>query len=148
MWSYTNSGDKEASIPVVLENVGQRAVTLVYTNPNAPGVQMPLLTLTPATTAKAQQDGDAHAHHNQIPEAVRQFDAAAHLDKAGTGLPKAAAAKAAVGAQRSWYISVDKIEQRTASDGMWARLKAEEIAQKERRDQYEVAVESPNPRLA
>ena len=46
MWSYTNASDKEASIPVALENVGQRAVTLVYTNPNAPGVQMPALTLT------------------------------------------------------------------------------------------------------
>ena len=115
VWSYTNSGEKEASIPVVLENVGQRAVTLVYTNPNAPGVQMPALTLTPTTTGKAQQDGEARAHHNQIPEAVRQFDVAAYLDKAGTGQPKAAPAKAAVGAQRSWYINVDKIEQRTAT---------------------------------
>lgn len=44
--------------------------------------------------------------------------------------------------------SMAEIEQRTASDGMWARLKAEEIAQKERRDQYEVAVEAPDPRLA
>ena len=115
VWSYTNSGEKEASIPVVLENVGQRAVTLVYTNPNAPGVQMPALTLTPTTTGKAQQDGEARAHHNQIPEAVRQFDVAAYLDKAGTGQPKPAPAKAAVGAQRSWYINVDKIEQRTAT---------------------------------
>lgn len=116
VWSYTNSGEKEASIPVVLENVGQRAVTLVYTNPNAPGVQMPALTLTPATTAKAQQDGDAHAHRNQIPEAVRQFDAAAHLGKAGAGQAKAATTKAAVGAQRTWYINADNgMEQRTAT---------------------------------
>ncbi len=116
VWSYTNSGEKEASIPVVLENVGQRAVTLVYTNPNAPGVQMPALTLTPATTAKAQQDGDAHVHRNQIPEAVRQFDAAAHLGKAGAGQAKAATTKAAVGAQRTWYINADNgMEQRTAT---------------------------------
>lgn len=116
VWSYTNSGEKEASIPVVLENVGQRAVTLVYTNPNAPGVQMPALTLTPATTAKAQQDGDAHAHRNQIPEIVRQFDAAAHLGKAGAGQAKAATTKAAVGAQRTWYINADNgMEQRTAT---------------------------------
>ena len=116
VWSYTNASDKEASIPVALENVGQRAVTLVYTNPNAPGVQMPALTLTPATTAKAQQDGDAHAHRNQIPEAVRQFDAAAHLGKAGAGQAKAATTKAAVGAQRTWYINADNgMEQRTAT---------------------------------
>lgn len=116
VWSYTNSGEKEASIPVALENVGQRAVTLVYTNPNASGVQMPALTLTPATTAKVQQDGDAHAHRNQIPEAVRQFDAAAHLGKAGAGQAKAATTKAAVGAQRTWYIDADNgMEQRTAT---------------------------------
>jgi len=116
VWSYTNSGEKEASIPVALENVGQRAVTLVYTNPNAPGVQMPALALTPATTAKAQQHGDAHAHHNQIPEAVRQFDAAAHLGKAGAGQAKAATTKAAVGAQRTWHINADNgMEQRTAT---------------------------------
>lgn len=116
VWSYTNSGEKEASIPVALENVGQRAVTLVYTNPNASGVQMPALTLTPATPAKAQQDGDAHAHRNQIPEAVRQFDAAAHLGKAGAGQAKAATTKAAVGAQRTWYIDADNgMEQRTAT---------------------------------
>ena len=116
VWSYTNASDKETSIPVALENVGQRAVTLVYTNPNAPGVQMPLLTLTPATTAKAQQHGDAHAHHNQIPEAVRQFDAAAHLGKAGAGQAKAATTKAAVGAQRTWHINADNgMEQRTAT---------------------------------
>ena len=116
VWSYTNASDKEASIPVALENVGQRAVTLVYTNPNAPGVQMPALTLTPATTAKAQQDGDAHAHRNQIPEAVRQFDAAAHLGKAGAGQAKAATTKAAVGAQRTWHINADNgMEQRPAT---------------------------------
>lgn len=41
-----------------------------------------------------------------------------------------------------------ELEQRAVSDGMKARLKAEEIAQKERRDQFEVAVEAPDPRLA
>lgn len=40
------------------------------------------------------------------------------------------------------------LQQKMEAEGMWARLHAGELAQKERRDAIEIAVESPDPRLA
>lgn len=43
---------------------------------------------------------------------------------------------------------MQKIEERMQTEGLWAGLKAQEIAQKDRRDALEIQVEAPDPRLA
>lgn len=43
---------------------------------------------------------------------------------------------------------LEDLRAKAESDGLWARLEAGALAQKERRDAIEIAVESPDPRLA
>lgn len=107
IWSYTNTTGGEASIPVALQNLGTRSVTLVYTNPNAPAVRMPPFTLDAAASASLRSEaGDGIDRTNHIPDGIRSFDAPAHLKPAAPGTQaKAAAALAALGSTRSWYIN-------------------------------------------
>lgn len=117
LWHYANTSGADIQAPIHLSNLGEKSVTLVYTNTMPAPVAMPAITLqggTPqANRSVSAQQGDALDKTNHIPERIREFDTRAHLGQAVANQSKAASRAAqpapayAVGNTRSWFVEND-----------------------------------------
>ncbi|GAA4340965.1 hypothetical protein GCM10023144_41150 [Pigmentiphaga soli] len=136
VWRYANVGTGNATVPVSIDGVAGKSVTLVFTNTGDTEVAIPSIRLDAAQTA-ARSVARAEApvpRFNRVPAVVRDFDVRAALEAASTGAASrpsarvAPAAAVAVGAHREWNDyggtarATTLLAQRAAGDGRMVNL--------------------------
>lgn len=116
LWRYANTGTDVVNLPVSIQGVDGRWISLIYTNANDAPVAMPdLPLLQPAVAARLkpatrQAAANRPDRTNTLPRMVRDFDPRTHLSSppsTARRAPRAVAPprKFAQGATRDWFIS-------------------------------------------
>lgn len=112
IWRYVNDRPDTVQVPVSIQGVQGRELTLIYANPTAAPLPMPALRLEADAPAMARQAGPALSRiHAGVSHGPRAFDARKYLRQAGGARPAMRAAApsspAQVGQQRDWFAWED-----------------------------------------
>ncbi len=129
VWRYVNAGTEAATLPVSIQGVAGREVTVIYANPTALPATMPRLVLEPAlpkAAAVARQRAAPPRRYHSASDMLARAVAGERLAASRRGPPRARAAApraqaqaqapARVGDTRHWWYgdSWDAMEARAA----------------------------------
>lgn len=126
LWRYSNNSSETVQVPLYLTNLGDKKLTLIYSNERVDAVPMPSVTLTEEqlqiNALQRSRSAGEYDNSNRIPAKIRQFDSAGRL-RAASGYARAqtsvmgGAASHVVGDSREWTIvdGYDQIVYRSAT---------------------------------